>query len=119
MDYIRRTKKEMYDVQRYNWKTFRRQPLQEISGSVGDLGTLLPIIIALASGSRNSEESGSISLASTLVFGGLGNVVTGLYFGVPLPVQPMKAIASIALAQQYSREEIASAGLFVAATIDS
>ena len=117
MDYIRRTKKELYDVQRYNWETFRRQPLQEISGSVGDLGTLLPIIIALASGSRNSEESGSISLASTLVFGGLGNVVTGLYFGVPLPVQPMKAIASIALAQQYSREEVASAGLFVAATV--
>lgn len=117
MDYFHRTERRLYDVQRYNWQTFRHQPLQEMSGSVGDLGTLLPIIIALASDTKNIDERGSISLASTLVFSGLANMLTGLCFGIPLPVQPMKAIASVALVNHYSREEVASAGLFVAAVI--
>lgn len=117
MDYLRRQKRRFYDVHRYNWATFRRQPLQEISGSLGDLGTLLPIVIALASDSPNLGEKGSISLASTFVFGGVANILTGIFFGIPLPVQPMKAIASVALAHQYNRDEVASAGLFVAAVI--
>lgn len=90
---------------------------------MGDLGTLLPIIIALSfkvesSGDENpSDKQAPISLASTLVFGGLANILTGLFFGVPLPVQPMKAIASVALVQHFNREKVASAGLFVAAII--
>lgn len=67
----------------YNVETFRRAPLAEISGSLGDLGTLLPLTIALA-------VQGSIGLGSTLVFSGLFNVLTGLAYGIPLPVQPMK-----------------------------
>ena len=55
----------------------------EISGSLGDLGTLLPLMIALA-------IQGSIKLGSTLVFSGIFNVLTGMFFGIPLPVQPMK-----------------------------
>lgn len=68
---------------RHNVHTLRSQPLSEISGALGDLGTLLPLMIALA-------QKGSISLSSTLVFSGLFNVITGVVFGVPLPVQPMK-----------------------------
>jgi hypothetical protein len=33
---------------------------------------------------------GSIRLASTLVFSGIFNILTGVFFGIPLPVQPMK-----------------------------
>lgn len=102
--------KRLKAVQRYNLQTFRRHPLQEISGSVGDLGTLLPIMIALA-------ENESISLSSTLVFGGLANILTGLFFGIPLPVQPMKAIAAVVLSNKFDKAETASAGLFVAAII--
>lgn len=57
--------------------------MAEISGALGDLGTLLPLMIALA-------VQGSIYLDSTLVFSGIFNVVTGAVFGIPLPVQPMK-----------------------------
>ena len=96
-------------VQRYNMKTFRQQPLREISGSVGDLGTLLPILIALS--------QGYISLPTTLVFSGIANILTGLFFGIPLPVQPMKAIAAVALARGFTKDEVASAGLFVAGVI--
>lgn len=117
IDSLRRSKKQFYDVQRYNLETFRRQPLREISSSMGDLGTLLPIIIALVTTHTEEDGEGTISLASTLVFGGLANILTGLFFGIPLPVQPMKAIASVALVQHFNREEVASAGLFVAGVI--
>lgn len=68
---------------RNNVSTLRRSPLSEISGALGDLGTLLPLMITMA-------VNGSISLSTTLVFSGVFNLVTGAVFGIPLPVQPMK-----------------------------
>lgn len=106
----RKAQADFFQIQRYNIETFYNQPLAEISGSFGDIGTLLPILIALT-------QIGAISLSSTLVFSGLANILTGLAFGIPLPVQPMKAIAAVALAQGFSKSEIASAGIFVAAAI--
>jgi len=67
----------------HNVASFWKSPLAEISGSLGDLGTLLPLMIALA-------VNNSISLSTTLVFSGLWNILTGVAFGIPLPVQPMK-----------------------------
>lgn len=49
-------------------------PLSEISGSLGDLGTLLPIIVAL---SKKSQ----INLSAALLFGGIYNILTGIYVG--------------------------------------
>ena len=108
--FSRKAKNDFWTIQRYNIDTFYRQPLTEISGSFGDIGTLLPILIALT-------QIRAISLSSTLVFSGLANILTGLAFGIPLPVQPMKAIAAVALAQDFSKADIASAGIFVAAAI--
>ncbi|GKT50923.1 molybdate transporter 1 [Colletotrichum spaethianum] len=79
-------------VQQHNVATLRRSPIAEISGALGDLGTLLPLMIALA-------VQRSIYLDSTLVFSGIFNVVTGAVFGIPLPVQPMKAIAAAAISR--------------------
>ncbi|KAL8636843.1 MAG: hypothetical protein Q9226_009199, partial [Calogaya cf. arnoldii] len=109
---IRSHYEQFRDTQRHNLKTFLQQPLQEISGSFGDLGTLLPILIAYT-----DKNHAGIDLSSTLVFTGLFNILTGLIFGIPLPVQPMKAIAAVALSRNLSKEEVASAGLFVAAVI--
>lgn len=72
-----------------NVAALRDSPLAEISGAFGDLGTLLPLMIALA-------VNNSISLSTTLVFSGLWNILTGIAFGIPLPVQPMKVITLIA-----------------------
>lgn len=72
-------------VNRYNLKTLRESPAAEISGALGDLGTLLPLMIALA-------IQGSIDLPATLVFTGLFNIAIGAVFGIPLPVQPMKVM---------------------------
>ena len=103
-------------IQLRNTRVFRQQPLQEISGSFGDLGTLLPILITLASKTRTSDYD-PISVSSTLVFSGLANIFTGIMFGIPLPVQPMKAIAAVAIAQNFNRGQMTSAGLLVAAVI--
>lgn len=73
-------------LNRNNLATLRHAPWAEISGALGDLGTLLPLMIALA-------MQGSIQLGSTLVFSGLFNIVTGVVYGIPLPVQPMKVSA--------------------------
>ena len=97
-------------IQQRNVRILRQRPWQEISGAFGDLGTLFPIFVALA-------DRGSISVSSTLVFSGLANICTGIFFGIPLPVQPMKAIAAVAIANEYSQPQLASAGLFVGAVI--
>ncbi|KAI9690754.1 MAG: hypothetical protein M1820_009851 [Bogoriella megaspora] len=97
-------------LQTHNLTTLRRSPISEISGSLGDLGTLLPLMIALT-------LTHSISLSSTLVFSGLANILTGILFGIPLPVQPMKAIAAVAISNSFSKAQTASAGLFVAGVI--
>ncbi|KAI6709895.1 hypothetical protein JHW43_007569 [Diplocarpon mali] len=86
-----------------NIAALRKSPLSEISGSLGDLGTLLPLMITLA-------VNNSISLSTTLVLSGLWNILTGVIFGIPLPVQPMKAIAAVAIARKFSIEETVSAG---------
>ena len=94
----------------HNLNTFRRQPLAEISGSLGDLGTFLPIVIAETIGHQ-------ISLSTTLIFTGVFNVFTGLFFGIPLPVQPMKAIAAVAISKSFTAGQTAAAGIFVASCI--
>lgn len=96
--------------QDHNLHTIRTHTLSEISGSLGDLGTLLPIFIALT-------ITGSINPSTTLVFTGLSNIFSGFFFSVPLPVQPMKAIAAVAISRELSKTETASAGLFVAGIV--
>lgn len=97
-------------ITQHNLQTFRNAPLSELSGSLGDLGTLLPLLVALT-------LSQSISLPATLLFTGASNILTGALFGIPLPVQPMKAIASIAIARSYTLEQTAAAGIGVAAVV--
>ncbi|KAF1967131.1 hypothetical protein BU23DRAFT_304483 [Bimuria novae-zelandiae CBS 107.79] len=97
-------------VYRHNVETFRSAPLAELSGSLGDLGTLLPLMTALV-------ITRSISLPATLLFTGAANVLTGVAFGIPLPVQPMKAIAAVAIARKFTLEENTAAGVVVASLV--
>ncbi|KAJ9499317.1 hypothetical protein H2202_004900 [Exophiala xenobiotica] len=94
----------------HNLSTFRHQPLTEISGAFGDLGTFLPIVIALTEGHQ-------ISLTTTLVFSGVYNILTGAFFGIPLPVQPMKAIAAVSILKGLTAGQTAAAGIFVSSCI--
>lgn len=81
-----------------------RFDLGEASGALGDLGTFVPLVAALVA-------VGGLDLGSVLLFAGLCNVATGLLFRQPIPVQPMKAIAAVAIAEALTPGAIAAAGL--------
>lgn len=82
----------------------------EIAGSLGDLGTFLPLLTAMASQNR-------LDFTAAMFFAGLFNLLTGLTFVVPMAVQPMKAIAAVALAEQLTAGEIVAAGMAVSALV--
>jgi len=81
---------------------------QELAGSLGDLGTLLPLAIGLIR--INGLEPTAVLLAVGLFY-----VLTGLYFRTTVPVQPMKAIGAYAIAMALTPVQISTAGLMVGA----
>jgi len=87
-----------------------RFTLLEFSGGLGDLGTFIPLTAALVMVS-------GLNPAMVLIFAGLFNITTGIMFGLPIPVQPMKAIAAVAIAEHLLPGEIAAAGLVVGAVV--
>ncbi|KAG2536896.1 molybdate transporter 1-like [Panicum virgatum] len=83
----------------------------ELNGAMGDLGTYIPIVLSLALARH-------LDLGTTLIFTGVYNAVTGLIYGVPMPVQPMKAIAATALSDpSFGIPEIMAAGILTAAFV--
>jgi MFS superfamily sulfate permease-like transporter len=78
----------------------------ELAGSLGDLGTFLPLATALA------IQCG-MQLALIFIFAGLMHILSGWLFRQPMPVQPMKAIAAVAITQQLMPGEIAAAGILM------
>lgn len=85
-------------------KIVSRLNRQELSGSLGDLGTFIPLLVGLS-------VTCGINFASALFFAGFFNVATGLIFSIPMAVQPMKAIAAIAINQELPTEQILAAGI--------
>ncbi|KAF9416239.1 hypothetical protein BGZ94_010268 [Podila epigama] len=84
--------------------------LGELSGSLGDLGTLLPIMLSLS-------LTGQVDLTASLIFGGIWNIVTGLTFRMPMCVQPMKSIAAIALTTKMDIGAVMGAGMGVSGVV--
>ncbi|WP_235935805.1 putative sulfate/molybdate transporter [Tritonibacter mobilis] len=83
-----------------------RLDLREANGALGDIGTLLPLglgAIALA----------GLSPQMVLLGFGLFYIATGLVYRLPIPVQPMKAIAAVALLGVASPTEIALSGVLI------
>jgi SulP family sulfate permease len=63
----------------------------ELAGSLGDLGTLLPIVVAMILINK-------LSPSTVFLFFGLFYLFTGFYYRLPIPVQPLKAVGAIAIA---------------------
>jgi SulP family sulfate permease len=77
----------------------------EIAGSLGDLGTLLPLIVGMVTVNNVSSTGIFYSI-------GLFYILSGCYFGVPVPIQPMKVIAAYAISTGMTASQIsASTGL--------
>jgi SulP family sulfate permease len=68
-----------------------RFSLAEFSGSLADLGVMLPLALALIS--LNGMDA-------TAVFVGVGlaYIITALVYRLPIPVQPLKSVSAVALA---------------------
>ncbi|KRT66733.1 MAG: sulfate transporter [Candidatus Dadabacteria bacterium CSP1-2] len=82
----------------------------EISGSLGDMGTFIPLLVGMVS-------INGLNIASALFFSGLFNTITGIFFGIPMAVQPMKAIATVAISEGLTKNEILSAGIITGLVI--
>jgi len=76
----------------------------EVTGAIGDSVTVLPIVVAVA-------VLTDLSLAGMLVWFGVFQVVWGGYYGVPISVEPMKALAGLVLAGSLTTGEYLMAGL--------
>ncbi len=64
--------------------------LRELAGSIGDFGTLIPLSIALIT-------INGLSFTSVFLMVGLFYLASGLYYRLPIPVQPLKVVAAIAI----------------------
>ncbi len=78
--------------------------LREFSGSLGDLGLFIPLVVAVA-------QLSDMNLGIILMAAGMMNILTGYLFRQPIPVQPMKAIAAVAITDGLSRGSIMAAGM--------
>ena len=78
----------------------------ELAGAFGDLGTLLPLSIGMIMINGLSPSGLFLSV-------GLFYIFSGMYYGVTVPVQPMKIIGAYAVATTLSAPQIAASGLLV------
>jgi len=80
----------------------------EFAGSLGDLGTILPLAIGLIMINGLDPLGLFLSL-------GLFYLASGLYYGVTVPVEPMKVIGAYAIATAATAPQIAASTALVAA----
>lgn len=98
----------LHVVQKVKQNLVFRSKWAELNGAMGDLGTYIPIVLALT-------LAKNLDLGTTLIFTGVYNFVTGAIYGVPMPVQPMKSIAAVAISNpSFDIPEVMAAGICTA-----
>lgn len=78
----------------------------ELAGAFGDIGTDLPLIVGVILAAK-------LDVASALILFGVMQVLTALRYRLPMPVQPLKAMAAIVIAQGISADVVFGAGLAI------
>ena len=78
----------------------------ELAGAMGDLGTLLPIAIAMVMVNGLDPLGVFFSI-------GVFYILSGVYFGVTVPVQPMKVIGAYAIATALTADQILASSLLM------
>ncbi len=97
---LTRTKKENLLTTKYR---FNRQ---EFAGSLGDLGTILPIAIGMILVNGLNPSGLFLSV-------GIFYILTGFYYGVTVSIQPMKVIGAYAIATAMSSGQVLASGLLM------
>lgn len=87
--------------------TGNRYDLMEWAGAFGDLGTLIPFVLAYITILK-------IDPTGILFAFGIAKIVAGLFYKTPIPIQPMKAIgvSSVAQAGGFTPGSVWGAGFF-------
>jgi len=78
----------------------------ELAGAFGDIGTDLPLIIAMI-------LAAGLDSTSALVTFGTMQILTALIYRMPMPVQPLKAMAAIVITQEISGDILYGGGLAI------
>ena len=81
----------------------RRLP-SELAGACGDLGTFLPHVIG-------AITVAGLAPAGVLVGFGAFYIASGFFYGLPMAVQPMKAVSAVLVTGQVGAGEVAAAGI--------
>jgi hypothetical protein len=78
----------------------------ELAGAFGDIGTDLPLLVGVALAAQ-------LDGTSVLVMFGVMQILSGIAYRLPMPVQPLKAMAAIVIAQQTPAATLYGAGLAI------
>ncbi len=84
-------------------KKFNKFTLREFGGAFGDWGTLVPFIIGYIS-------IVGLSPAGIFITLGITNIILGVKFNLPLPVQPQKTIGTVAISRHWNSDLVISTG---------
>ncbi len=87
-----------------------RFDLREASGALGDLGTLLPLMLGTIA------VVGLAPMPVVLGFA-LSYIATAFWYRLAIPVQPMKAVAAVLLTAEMSPEGLAASGVMIGAIL--
>jgi hypothetical protein len=79
---------------------------REWSGAFGDIGTDLPLITGML-------LVADLSPGAVLGVFGLAQIASALFYGIPMPVQPLKAVAALVIAGGIAAPQIYGAGLSI------
>jgi MFS superfamily sulfate permease-like transporter len=84
-------------------KGSKKFTIRELGGAFGDWGTLIPFIIGYIS---------IVGLKPAGIFLTLGitNIILGIRFNLPLPVQPQKTIGTVAISEKWTSNMVISTG---------
>ncbi|OYR61037.1 sulfate transporter [Halorubrum ezzemoulense] len=82
----------------------------EVTGAIGDSITVIPLVVALA-------LLTDVSLPHALAAFGAFQIVWGVRYGLPISVEPMKALAALAIAGALTYAELALAGIILGAVL--
>lgn len=77
--------------------------LRELAGSMGDFGTLFPFAVGYI-------VVNGLNPAGFLVMMGAANIVTGLVYRLPMPIEPMKVLAAMAIAGHWPPSLVYASG---------
>ncbi|MFX0187912.1 MAG: putative sulfate/molybdate transporter [Candidatus Hodarchaeota archaeon] len=82
---------------------YKKLSIREFSGSLGDWGVLIPFVIGYIA-------IVGLNPAGIFICLGITNIILGIKYNLPLPVQPQKIIGTVAISQKWSPNLVISTG---------